>query len=183
MKVNVLGTDYTIRKMKRSEEPAFDEQDIDGYCDRYQHLIVYLDLDSDTKWDGEPEKTKRECEKSTIRHEIVHAFIFESGLSESSHRAERSRFIMRKLLFFHADWCKPCIFYEKQFITPLEERAGIDKIIRINAQNEPFKAEKYLIDKLPAVILLDGENVKMRRTGAINIDEIAGFLKGVKDYD
>ena len=27
---------------------------------------------------------------------------------------------MRKLLFFHAPWCPPCRFYEKQFMEPLE---------------------------------------------------------------
>ena len=26
---------------------------------------------------------------------------------------------MRKLLFFHASWCPPCRFYEKQFIIPV----------------------------------------------------------------
>ena len=85
---------------------------------------------------------------------------------------------MRKLLFFHAPWCSPCLFYVAQFIEPLEQIVGCDQIIRMNAQNEPFKAEKYRVDKLPTVILLDGNNVYMECTGAININKVARWLKG-----
>lgn len=88
MTVNILGTVYMIRKMGYADEPEFQRRKIDGYCDRYQHLIVYCDLDSDKRWDGEPEITKRECEKATLRHEIVHAFMFECGLGESTHGTE-----------------------------------------------------------------------------------------------
>ncbi len=85
---------------------------------------------------------------------------------------------MRKLLFFHAPWCPPCRFYEKQFIAPLEKRIGEGKIRRVDAQNDPFMADKYNIDKLPAVVLLDGETVYMNRTGAIDIDEVYSWMKG-----
>lgn len=85
---------------------------------------------------------------------------------------------MRKLLFFHAPWCPPCRFYEKQFIAPLEQIIGEGKIQRVNAQNDPFTADKYNIDKLPAVVFLDGETVYMNRTGAISVDEAADWLLG-----
>lgn len=88
---------------------------------------------------------------------------------------------MRKLLFFHAPWCPPCRFYEKQFIAPLEQIIGEGKIQRVNAQNDPFTADKYNIDKLPAVVFLDGETVYMNRTGAIDIDKVAEWLKGGND--
>lgn len=89
---------------------------------------------------------------------------------------------MRKLLFFHAPWCPPCRFYEKQFIIPLAQKAEEDKIQKINAQDDPFTAEKYGVDKLPAVVLLDGESVRMNRTGAIDIEMIARFLEGSDAY-
>lgn len=85
---------------------------------------------------------------------------------------------MRKLMFFHAPWCPPCQFYEKQFIEPLEDNAGTDKIIRIDAQNDPFTAEKYFVDKLPTVILLDGKSVVGRASGAIDINKMREWLKG-----
>ena len=85
---------------------------------------------------------------------------------------------MRKLIFFHASWCPPCRFYEKQFITPLEELVGADRIERIDAWKEPHKAEKYHVERLPTVILLDGETVNMNRTGAIDTHTVAKWLKG-----
>lgn len=43
---------------------------------------------------------------------------------------------MRKLLFFPADWCPPCRFVEREFISPLERLVGKEKIIRVDAQSD-----------------------------------------------
>ena len=90
---------------------------------------------------------------------------------------------MRKLLFFHASWCSPCRFYGKQFIAPLEEMVGAERIERIDAWKEPWKAEKYMVDRLPTVVLLDGETIHMIRTGSIDAKEVAEWLKGESDND
>ena len=84
----------------------------------------------------------------------------------------------RKLLFFHASWCPPCRFYEKQFIVPLEDLAGPECIERVDAWKEPCRATKYNIERLPTAVLLDGETVYMNRTGAIDINKVAEWLKG-----
>lgn len=86
---------------------------------------------------------------------------------------------MRKLLFFHASWCGPCKKFEKDVIAPLEKTVGAECIERIDAWKEPHRAEKYQIDKLPTVILLDGETVYLKRTGTIDVNEAANWLKGV----
>lgn len=83
---------------------------------------------------------------------------------------------MRRLLFFHAPWCPPCRFYEEHFIKPIEEIIGAEKIQRVNVQNNPFMAEKYGIDKLPVVALVDEGSVYSRNTGAIDIDEIVEWI-------
>ena len=92
---------------------------------------------------------------------------------------------MRKLLFFHAPWCPPCRFYEKEFISFLEQIVGKGQIQRVDAQADPFTAEKYHVDKLPTVVLLDGETVRMNRTGvrmnrtgSFDVNEVANWLKG-----
>lgn len=90
---------------------------------------------------------------------------------------------MKKLLFFHASWCGPCKVYDQEIIAPLEQLVGSDRIERIDAWKEPFKAEKYHVEKLPTVVLLDGETVYMNRTGAIEIDKVAEWLKGAVDND
>lgn len=85
---------------------------------------------------------------------------------------------MRKLLFFHASWCGPCKVYEREIITPLQDLVGAERIERIDAWKEPHKAEKYHVERLPTVVLLDDETVHMNRTGAIDIHTAAKWLKG-----
>lgn len=88
---------------------------------------------------------------------------------------------MRKLLFFYASWCGPCKVYDREIITPLEDLVGADRIERIDAWKEPYRAEKYHVERLPTVVLLDGGAVYMNRTGAIDVKEAAGWLKGGND--
>ena len=85
---------------------------------------------------------------------------------------------MRKLLFFHASWCSPCRFCEKQFIAPLEQLAGAEHIQRIDVQKAPQMAERYLVDKLPTVVFLDEDRPVAMRTGAIDVEKVAQWLKG-----
>lgn len=91
---------------------------------------------------------------------------------------------MRQLLFFHASWCGPCKFYDREFIRPLEDRVGEEHIQRIDVWKDPYKAERYLVDKLPTVVLLDHSGaVKASRRGAIDVDRVAAWLKGETDED
>lgn len=75
-KVNILGTEYTI-EIKKKEEDKFLEK-CDGYCDKTSKKIVVL---------AEPEDNELELfgehQKKVTRHEIIHAFLFESGLAEN----------------------------------------------------------------------------------------------------
>ena len=64
---------------------------------------------------------------------------------------------MRKLLFFHAPWSSPCKFFEREFLIPLSKQVSPKQIIKINAQERPFEAEKYRITWLPAAVLVDDE--------------------------
>ena len=81
MTVNILGTEYTITKKKYTEEEAFS---IDGFCDSFTKQIVYCDMSTYKDWEYELPETVAACEKHCIRHEIVHAFLSESGLADSS---------------------------------------------------------------------------------------------------
>lgn len=88
MTVNILGTEYTINKKKYDEEPAFERGSIDGYCDSFTHEIAYCDMDTYPGWENEQPSSKRICEQQTVRHEIIHAFLSESGLDSCTGRAE-----------------------------------------------------------------------------------------------
>lgn len=82
-KVNILGTEYQICKKKYHEDEAFGRRSICGYCDSYKKEIVICDMLTCEGWEHEPAETVRIAENETLRHEIVHAFLGESGLHDS----------------------------------------------------------------------------------------------------
>lgn len=71
--INVLGTDYAIREMERAQDAYLNT--CDGYCDKTSHTIVVVARDSDCEVD-DFEVYQNQC----LRHEIIHAFLYESGL-------------------------------------------------------------------------------------------------------
>lgn len=81
-KINILGTEYRIEFRKEDEDAALKE--CNGYCDVSVKLIAVL---------AEPNK---ECDledfsalqRKTLRHEIVHAFLAESGLFNNTYNVD-----------------------------------------------------------------------------------------------
>lgn len=72
MKVNVLGTEYQIKKTESKE--------YDGYCDWTAQKIFIEDFRQE---EDSLEDLKR-YEKVVLRHELIHAFLHESGLAQNS---------------------------------------------------------------------------------------------------
>ena len=85
--VNILGTEYKIEKHKVSEDEVLENRNLAGYCDEEEKLIVYGDVSEDKYFDMS-EPAKKKFEKCTLRHEIIHAFFNESGLSGNSNSVE-----------------------------------------------------------------------------------------------
>lgn len=83
-KISILGTEYVIEKKKYDEEPDFERRSIDGYCDQMLKTLVYCDMKTYPGFENQSQEYCEACEKETLRHEIIHAFLGESGLMESS---------------------------------------------------------------------------------------------------
>ncbi len=86
MTVNILGTEYTVEIKSYTEDSAFAESRIDGYCDSWLKRIVVCDLTTHPNFENEPKSMCDIAQKETLRHEIVHAFFDESGLGDSAIR-------------------------------------------------------------------------------------------------
>lgn len=79
MKINILGTDYTIKVSNKVDDPAL--ECCDGYCDDTTKICV---IDSMNNTDTFSKGDMTEYKKKVLRHELIHAFLFECGLAESS---------------------------------------------------------------------------------------------------
>ena len=81
MKANVLGTEYEIILGNSNDYPHLEE--VDGYCDTSIKKIVVKDFEGykdEPSALGDLEKYKIQVQ----RHELIHAFLYESGLSVCS---------------------------------------------------------------------------------------------------
>ena len=78
MQVNVLGTKYTIKESNELKD--FNLRDGDGYCDSSTKTIVIAAFQDEPGSLGDLNGYK----KQVIRHELIHAFLFESGLDGCS---------------------------------------------------------------------------------------------------
>lgn len=86
MKIDILGTEYRIEIHKVSEDGYMKEKGLAGYCEEENKLIVVADMSEEKYFVGMDEKAQEIYRKKTLRHEIMHAFLNESGLSDSSNR-------------------------------------------------------------------------------------------------
>ena len=78
-KLDILGTTYTVSV---GVDPAKDDglDDRFGYCSQINRQIVIADLLKIDGWKDEPAFTRERLNRQTLRHEIIHAFFYESGL-------------------------------------------------------------------------------------------------------
>ena len=82
--VNILGTEYRIETHKISEDETMKNNQWSGYCDEEQKLIVVADMTEKPYVDIDSAEGQEQYRKKTLRHEITHAFLNESGLSDSA---------------------------------------------------------------------------------------------------
>lgn len=82
--VNILGTDYEIGIKKMDDDEGLGKSNADGYCDHSSSKIVVADLEDEKHFYWQNEEDKDRYAKMVLRHELIHAFLNESGLSAST---------------------------------------------------------------------------------------------------
>lgn len=83
-KVTVLGTEYIITIKEYDADEVFERCGANGYCSFTGDEIVLCDMKTYPDWEKETPVAIENQMKTTLRHEIVHAFLDESGLSANS---------------------------------------------------------------------------------------------------
>lgn len=75
LRLDILGTPYMVRLRTPEQDKALEE--CDGYCDHTSHEIV---IEAQTERSYDCVKEYPAFQRRVLRHEIIHAFLFESGL-------------------------------------------------------------------------------------------------------
>lgn len=84
MKVNILGTEYTIKTVKISECEMLQKERWAGCCTIESKEIIVADVSEESYFPYMSDEEKEIYRRKILRHEIIHAFLNESGLSDSS---------------------------------------------------------------------------------------------------
>jgi len=80
-KINILGTEYTIRFLNDKEYPKLELSDANGLSELYsKELIINSGIDHGK---GTEYESLDKYVLKVVRHEIVHAFFHESGLHDN----------------------------------------------------------------------------------------------------
>lgn len=82
MSINILGTEYTIEKHKLKEDNELNG--LGGYCKYMLPMIVIGDYTTYPEMEDASEEQMNAFERSTLRHEILHAFFNESGIGQNA---------------------------------------------------------------------------------------------------
>ena len=84
MKINILGTDYEVKLLSEEEYPKLKTADASGLAELYnKELIIDKSLSVPIHEKEELRHANlNEYTKRVIRHEVVHAYFHEAGLSD-----------------------------------------------------------------------------------------------------
>ena len=79
MRVSVLGVSYTLEYRTKAKDPELDT--CDGYCDTSVKLCVARKYTAAERREPNTKKDLDAYMRKCMRHELTHAFLYESGLS------------------------------------------------------------------------------------------------------
>ena len=86
-KVNILGTPYKVYlNVPYDKDPNL--SGAYGYTDFHSKKIVVSDIKSVPGWETATDEAAWDTYSCTVRHEIIHAYLMESGLNGSSNAVE-----------------------------------------------------------------------------------------------
>ena len=86
MRVSVLGVPYALEYRTKAKDKELEE--CDGYCDTSVKLCVVRKFTAAERREPGSKKDLDAYMRKCMRHEIVHAFLYESGLSINSVAAD-----------------------------------------------------------------------------------------------
>ena len=82
-KINILGTTYKVElKVPYSKDKNL--ANAFGYTDFHGKKIVVADVRTIPGWEEASKECAKDVYEGTVRHEVIHAYLMESGLNSSA---------------------------------------------------------------------------------------------------
>lgn len=86
-KVNILGTTYKVYlNVHSAKDPQLDG--LFGYTSFYDKKIVVADVRTIPGWESAEDAAAFDTFACTVRHEVIHAYLMESGLNGSANSTD-----------------------------------------------------------------------------------------------
>ena len=86
----ILGTEYKILELSEDEDDTLKERELNGYFDgTTKRIVLRTDYDISPGAVGDIIELKRKV----LRHELIHAYLYESGLSYQCYWAENEEMV------------------------------------------------------------------------------------------
>lgn len=81
------------------------------------------------------------------------------------------------LIDFFAEWCMPCKMFAPIFEATADEFEGKVKFVKVNVDDAPELAQKYLVMSIPTLKLVKGNEVLGSFVGAMSAEELEEWIK------
>ena len=80
------------------------------------------------------------------------------------------------LIDFFANWCMPCKMFAPIFEATADEFDGKVKFVKVNVDDAPELAQKYLVMSIPTLKLVKGNEVVGSYVGAMSAEELEEWV-------
>ena len=153
-KIDVLGTEYAIKIVKVSECDDLKNNKFCALCNNLTHTILLGDASEEEFFGSMTEEEQEIQMKTTLRHEVIHAFLNESGLQDSAARIDAGWARNEEMV----DWFaiqSPKIFKAFMKLGILDVQETKDKLCRVNIDDDIIG--RTVVEKIKHDIRANGE--------------------------
>ena len=81
------------------------------------------------------------------------------------------------LIDFFADWCMPCKMFAPIFEGVADDYEGKVKFVKVNIDESPELAQKYLVKSIPTLKMVKGEELLGSCVGAMTTEELEDWVE------
>jgi thioredoxin len=81
------------------------------------------------------------------------------------------------LVHFFAEWCVPCRTVSRSLESLAADYAGRLRIGRLDVDGNAATAERYRVQGLPTLMLIEGGQIRQRRVGLMAEEDLRRFVE------